>query len=168
MKLRLIGSFVCLMMLVLSSTALATTPEVKNPGGTPQKSTASKYKLHLKLSPTHPYVDDSQITISWNVERSLKPGYHFVGDMVNHTSYAYKCANRVSARTYGRIKGGQEAHLVFESLQDGDYEWCAGRFELSIAVQSNKVHCEESICEAVENIGLNWFIEAYVRIFNRP
>jgi hypothetical protein len=30
MRLRLIGSFVCLMMLVLSSTALATTPSARN------------------------------------------------------------------------------------------------------------------------------------------
>jgi hypothetical protein len=137
-------------------------PEVKKPGGSPQKT--SGYKLHLKQSPTPAYIDDEKVTISWNVERTLPKGYHFVGHILNHTSYTYKCANNVYARTNSRLKGGQEAHLVFESLYDYDFEWCAGRYELSIGLQRNKTHCEEVICES----GISWFIEAYGRFFNRP
>lgn len=119
MKLKLLGSFVLLMVLALPSISRA---EVTN----------------FKVSPKHPYVDETEVTISWRADRILKTGYHYEGLLVDPAGER-GCASLVTAKSYKHVKKGAVMSLVFESLSDReeDSEWCDGKASITIAMAKN-------------------------------
>lgn len=113
MRLRLIGSFVCLMMLMLSSTA---------------QGWVSKFKI----TPSKPYVDEP-VTVSWHTDRKLKPGYYYEGSLSASASER-GCTKLAVTSSKRRPKKGSNMSLTFttEDAFVSYPEWCDGHASIAI------------------------------------
>jgi hypothetical protein len=162
MKIRLLGAFVCLFALGLSSTAFASGPIVENPVGTPQPVTGSgppkKYVVHIKQSPTPAYVDDPSISMSWNVQHTLsKKVYWWAHLSIPSHAPGLKCQATTYTKSTSHRRRGEIATVTFELGADVT-EWCVGRAEIEIGV---------GIGAGIE-VKVDLFLKIEGRIFNRP
>ncbi|HEV7936710.1 MAG TPA: hypothetical protein VGP18_01640 [Solirubrobacteraceae bacterium] len=119
MKIRLLGSFVLLLVLALPSTSQALI-------------------TNFKISPKLPYVDETEVTVSWRATSTLKPGYHYEGLLVDPAGER-GCASLVTAKSSAHVKKGRVASLVFISSSDREenFEWCDGKASVSISIAKN-------------------------------
>lgn len=139
--------------LVLSGSIFASSNIPRVLGGFPQPITIdSSYKPHIKQSPVPAYVDDPNIYISWNVERTLEKKNHWAGELeIPNHERGIRCAGRAYASSYEHTKRGKIAILDFV-LPLNTNEWCAGRMVINLCVN----WCGEP------------FLEIEGRIFDRP
>ena len=123
MKSKMIGAFVCLCALVLPGSAQA-------------------FITKFTISHKHPYVDESEVVVTWRADRTLKSGYHYEGWLLDPQGER-GCATSVRAKTSRHIKKAHNVSLTFNSLNDhtqgpeGYYEWCDGKATFTISVVKN-------------------------------
>jgi hypothetical protein len=144
MKLKVLGVFACLFVFALMSTAQG-------------------FVTSFKISPKHPYVDNSEVTVTWRTDRALQQGYHYEGSILDPQhergcqSFALAQSTRrpkkkslmsITFSSYWSIKSSPELIPGGEASNPEDYtpgnngkegysEWCDGKATFSISVAKN-------------------------------
>ncbi len=89
--------------------------------------------VNVKINPAKPIVDDSTITVSMKVPRTLKAGYHWQASVLG-ASCRY-AANLVWKDSKQKPKKGKLLTVRLSSWDDltnGGSEWCQGKFNVMI------------------------------------
>ncbi len=100
--------------------------------------TTQAFVSKFKVSPSHPYVDDSDVTVSWTADRNLRAGTHYEGNLVDEPGFA--CASFVTVDSKRVPKKGKVMRLTFSSFNDlinGGPEWCDGKATVAVNVVKN-------------------------------
>lgn len=84
--------------------------------------------------------EDYWMTVSWRADRTLKPHYHYEGELVN-PHMAGKCVARAQSTSYAHPPEGRQMSLSFRDFHFEDevseLTWCAGRVTVTIRIARN-------------------------------
>lgn len=133
MKIKMIG-LVCLFVFAIPSTSQA-------------------FVIKFMTSPSHPYIDNSSIVISWKTDHNLRSDYHYTGEISVTDETHYKCRGSglggegsAFASSTARVRKGSIMRLSFNSFSsqnllgesnEGYLEWCPGNATIMISETKN-------------------------------
>jgi hypothetical protein len=111
---------------------------------------AAQGNIAPRYFPSHPYTDDTTITIKWQADKDLK--HHYIYESTIHiiSQNHYECINNAQGHTEGRVP--TRGHTVKIELDSFTHEWCNGRVLLTIGYTKSpeKEECSQTINEFAE------------------